>query len=52
MMMVENLEFKILIMKSWLIAILQSGKSNHYESCYFSPQLQQIRELKETTMLE
>ena len=36
--------------KQW--QLIQSGKTNHFESCYLSPQLQQISELKQTTMLE
>ena len=30
----------------------QSGKTNHFESCCLLPRLQQISELKQTTMLE
>ena len=32
--------------------IVQSGKTNHFESLYLSPRLQQMSKLKQTTMLE
>ena len=31
---------------------LQSGKTNHFDSSYLLPRLQQISKLKQTTMLE